>query len=64
MRRAHSIGQRRAAQTATRLSARIAAAFTGISVEATGGRIRLSGRGLLRRWNTDASMRWLGRLLR
>lgn len=64
LRQAGRIGQRRVATIADRLAERIAALHSGLTAEAEPGRVRLMGRGLRRRWLTDARLRWLGRLLR
>lgn len=63
-RRAGRIGERRVVRIADRLGERIGAALPGVSVNVDRGRVRLTGRGLGRRWITDAALRWLGRLLR
>lgn len=64
LRHAGRIGQRRVALIAERLAERIAATLPGVSAEVEPGLVRLTARGLRRRWRTDAGLRWLGRVLR
>lgn len=64
LRRARAIGERRAGLAAERLAERITATIKGVTAERVGKDVRLRGRGLARRWITDAALRWLGRLLR
>lgn len=64
LRRARTIARRRAEAVAERLAGEINANVPGVSAERTGDGVRLRGRGLARRWITDAALRWLGRLLR
>lgn len=64
LRRAARIGERRADLVAQRYCDGIKMILPDIRVWCEGRRIRLTGRGLRRRWITDAALRWLGRLLR
>lgn len=64
LRRARTIAGRRADAVAERLVEEVNATIPGISAERTGDGVRLRGRGLARRWITDAALRWLGRVLR
>jgi hypothetical protein len=64
LRRAERIGARRADAVARRLGDEIASYLPDIRIEHHRGGLRLSGRGLLRRWLLDAGLRWLGRMLR
>lgn len=64
LRRARRIGDRRAVQAARRLGDAISAELGGVTVQVERTGVRLTGRGLFRRWITDARLRWLGRLLR
>lgn len=64
IRQAARIGERRAERTALRLSDELRVILPDILIIADRGRVRLSARGLLRRWLTDGALRWLGRVLR
>ncbi len=64
LRRAGKMGEQRADRIAQRLCDEIGVLLPDIVIMRERGRIRLSGRGLLRRWITDSALRWLGRLLR
>lgn len=64
LRQAGQIGQRRVIAITDRLAERIAATLPGLSAEAEPGQVRLTGRGLRRRWLTEPALRWLGRALR
>lgn len=64
LRRAAQIGAHRAESLAQRLCDEIAVIVPGIRIIRERGRVILTGRGLRRRWLTDAVFRWLGRVLR
>lgn len=64
LRRAAQIGERRAERLAERMCFEIGDMLPDIVITRDRGRIRLAGRGLLRRWLLDAGLRWLGRLLK
>lgn len=64
LRRAIRIGERRAERLAERACFEIGEQLPDIVIVRDSGRIRLSGRGLRRRWWLNAALRWLGRLLR
>lgn len=64
LRRAAQIGGRRADSVARRLCNEIGVIWPDIRITRERGRVRLTGRGLRRRWLFDAALRWLGRLLR
>lgn len=64
LRQAERVGTRRAERAAQRLCDEIGAMLPDIRIVRERERVRLSGRGLFRRWITDAALRWLGRLLR
>ncbi len=64
LRQAERIGARRAERVATRLGDEIGVILPDIRIIVDRGRVHLWGRGLRRRWLTDAALRWLGRLLR
>ena len=62
--RAEVAGERAAAQAVLRLRDAARAALPGLSVEAEGRRVVISGRGLWRRWLRDGALRWPGGWLR
>lgn len=64
LRRALQIGERRAERVAHRLCDEIVVILPDIRIIRERGRVILTGRGLRRRWLTDAVFRWLGRVLR
>lgn len=64
LRQAMRIGERRADSVAQRYCDGVKVILPDIRVWREGRRIRLMGRGLRRRWLTDALFRWLGRVLR
>jgi hypothetical protein len=64
LRRAAQIGQRRVETLAEKACIEIGIILPDIGIARDRGRIRLTGRGLRRRWWLNAALRWLGRLLR
>ncbi len=64
LRRARLIGERRVELIAERLCDQVKIQWPDFKVVRERGRVRLSGRGLLRRRLLDAGLRWLGRLLK
>lgn len=64
LRQATRIGARRSETVAQWLCDEMGVILPDIRVWREGRRIRLMGRGLRRRWLTDALFRWLGRVLR
>lgn len=64
LRRATRIGERRVEALVDRACTEIHTILPDIVIARERGRIRLSGRGLRRRWWLNAASRWLGRLLR
>lgn len=64
IRRAARIGERRVETLAERACVEIGTILPDIVIARDRGRIRLSGRGLRRRWIVHPALRWLGRLLR
>ena len=64
LRRARSIGERRAEIASEQLAQRINETIAGVTAQTGRSTVRLRGRGLAQRWITDAALRWLGRLLR
>lgn len=63
-RRATRIGERRVETLAEKACIEIGIILPDIVIVRDSGRIRLTGRGLRRRWWLNAALRWLGRLLR
>jgi hypothetical protein len=53
-----------AERAAARAAAELAEALPDASVERTGGRIAISGRGLTRRWIELPALRWIAGTLR
>lgn len=64
LRRAGRIGERRVETLAERACFEVSVILPDILILRDHGRIRLSGRGLRRRWFLNSALRWLGRLLR
>lgn len=60
--RAEAAGARAAARAAERLAEAAAEALPGITAQAEGSRVVVSGRGLARRMLSEPALRWLGGL--